>query len=88
MTRRRTIDRILGLLATAALAATLAGCARHELARAKEARKAYEDCLAENPRDPDRCATLRTAMNRRYDEYEAVSRERARSWREDDDWAR
>ena len=79
----KTIVTAALLLSTLALCST--GCARAELARARQARETYQACLAEHPREPERCEDLRTAMNREYDRYESVAGERARNWRDQDE---
>ena len=72
------------LLAALCVLSISGGCARVELNRAEKARAAYQACLDEHPRETSRCDELRAAMNREYDRYESVARERSRVWRDDE----
>ena len=78
----KTFPLLVLLIAVSAIPS----CVRAELARAKKARADYLECREEHPREPERCEELRAAMNREYDRYEAVAGERARNWRDEEEF--
>jgi len=61
-----------------------AGCVTDELSQANAAKDEYENCVARNPSEPERCSHLRTEMNRRYDEYQTEAQDQHEDWREDE----
>lgn len=62
-----------GLVLVIILAPLGSSCVANQQAHAKKARKLYEECLAEHPRDPEICNELRENAKQAFREYESQS---------------
>ena len=74
----RVLRGFVGLILVTAL---VSACVASQQEHAMKARRLYEECLAEHPRDPEICNELRENAKQAFSEYESQSQ---RMWHDPD----